>query len=375
MDGITGLIFADEYNFDIPGVSVKRALAAVPFGARYRVIDFTLSNMMNAGIKNMGIITTQNYYSLMNHVGAGAPWDFNLKRTKLMFLPPFSTENVQSVYNNRLEAMQANIRFLKQQSTDKYVLITGNNYVGNIDFLAMLAAHEAAGARITALYSTNMRNCRKKDEFTLYQIGENGDLQDVKICEEVLDGTVQAPDIYLMERLDLLQMLEQTIRERKNSFRSAVLKEAIDSGDKVLAYKTDEPLFMIDDNVSYLQSSLDLLKEENRKALFHRENAPVITRVKDSAPTRYGNDAVVTNSLVADGVTIEGEVHNSIIFRGAVIKKGAIVENSVVMQNVSVGEMARLNYCILDKGSIINDGRMLSGYVTHPFYVEDKGVI
>ncbi len=375
MDGITGMIFADEYDVDIPGITDKRALAAVPFGARYRVIDFTLSNMMNAGIKNMGIITTQNYYSLMNHVGAGEPWDFNLKRTKLMFLPPFSTEDVQSVYNNRLEAMQANVRFLRQQSTDKYVLITGNNYIANIDFAAMVEAHEAAGARITALYSKDTRNIKEKDEFTLYQLDEEGNLKDVLIQKEVLEGTVMAPDVYLMERLDLVHVLEQTIRERKNSFRVDVLKEAIDNGDKVLAYCAPETLFMIDDNVSYLKSSLDLLDEGNRKALFKKENAPVITRVKDSAPTRYGKDAVVTNSLVADGVTIEGEVHNSIVFRGAVIKKGAIVENSVVMQDVSVGEMARLNYCILDKNAIINDGRMLSGYVTHPFYVEDKSVI
>lgn len=374
MNELTGLIFADDYDIAIPGITDKRALAAVPFGARYRVIDFTLSNMMNAGVKNVGVVMTENYFSLVKHMAAGAPWDFNLKRSSLMVLPPFSTESVRSVYQNRLEAMQANHRYLRQVD-EKYVVFTGSDYIGNIDFNAMLQFHKDSGARITALYSDDVRNIKEKGELTLYKVAEDGSMTDVIISDRMQDDAHFGPEVYIMETADLLHTLDRTFREGKNSFRIDVLKDAILAGDKVMAYRASEPILMIDDTVSYLKSSLELLDPDLRKALFRKENAPIITRVKDSAPTRYGKEAVVENSLVSDGVTIEGEVRNCIIFRGVTIKKGAIVENSVIMQDSSVGEMARLNYCVMDKNSIINDGRMLSGYITHPFYVEDHTVI
>ena len=124
----------------------------------------------------------------------------------------------------------------------------------------------------------------------------------------------------------------------------------------------------LEDLPSYLSGSMALLDYDVRKQLFHGEAGPVITKTKDSPATRYGENANVSNSMIADGAVIEGEVRNSVIFRGARIKKGAIVENSVIMQDSTVGEGAHLNYAVLDKEVIIDDGRLLSGYLTHPFF-------
>lgn len=374
MNDIAGLIFADSYGMEIEGITETRSHAAVPFGARYRVIDFILSNMMNAGVKNIGVITTQNYYSLMRHVGEGAPWDYNRKNYRLMFLPPFCSEDVGAVYDNRLEAMQCNLLFLRELHSD-YVLISGSNYVANIDFQKMLAYHLESGADITGLCTRRILNMKAAEEMTSYRVDSDGNIQEVIISPEIEEGNYWAPNVYIMSRAYLIDMLERTLKDRLHSFRRDVIKAAVDKGRVVKAYETEETLLYLDDIPGYLQSSLKLLERETRDALFHRENAPIITHVKDSAPTRYGEQASATNSLIADGVVIEGTVRNSIIFRGVRIKKGAVVENSVVMQDAIVGENARLNYCVLDKNSVINDERLLSGYITHPFYVKRKSVI
>jgi glucose-1-phosphate adenylyltransferase len=216
---------------------------------------------------------------------------------------------------------------------------------------------------------------KAQEEMTSYKVDADGNILQVIISPEIAEGDYWAPNVYVLSREYLIYMLEKTLKQGMRSFRRDVIKAAVDKGLSVKAYETEETLLYLDDIPGYLQSSLKLLDGETRKALFHRENAPIITHVKDSAPTRYSGNAGANNSLVADGVIIEGTVRNSIVFRGARIKKGALVENSVVMQDAIVGENARLNYCVLDKNTVINDNRLLSGYITHPFYVKRRSVI
>lgn len=368
-----GLIFADSYDVDLRELTEKRTLAAVPFGGRYRVIDFMLSNMANAGIRNIGIITTSKYDSLMGHVRAGAVWDLDRKMSGIAFLPPFATGNMESVYENRLEAMQANLTYLRGKR-EKYVLFGSCNYVANIDFRRMLEYHIKTGAKITGLYTKDPVNKQLDLPTTEYKIAKSGRITDVRIAPGMLDGMDAATNTYIIGREDLIEILGETLREGKKSFRRDVLIPEIGM-DKVMAYKADDTLLFLDDISCYLKSSLALLDKDIREELFHAEGRPIITKVKDSAPTRYGRDAVATNSLIADGAIIEGEVRNSVIFRGAKVKRGAVVENSVIMQDSTIGEDAKLSYAVLDKNAIINDGRVLSGYITHPFYVAHKVVI
>lgn len=374
MKTMAGLVIADSYEHTLEGLTDYRSLAAVPFGARYRVIDFILSNMVNAGIINIGIVTTQNYFSLMRHVSSGAPWDLNRKDSAVMFLPPFATENVNVVYENKLEAMQANLRYLRELK-EKYILLSGCEYIGNINVKEMLEFHISTGARITVLDMKNTHNRKNGIPVTELKVDEDHCIVDVTGTKELTDNDNIAGGVYIMEKEDLTDVLEETLREGLKSFRFDVLKKAIKDGDKVMAFKMADPMLFIDDMSCYLRSSLDLLDAGVRSAIFHKKNFPIITRVKDSPPTKYGKGAKASNSLIADGVIVEGEVKNSVIFRGARIKKGAVVENSVIMQDTAVGEGARLNYCVLDKNAIINDGRCLSGYITHPFYLGHDGII
>ncbi|MGN0708669.1 MAG: sugar phosphate nucleotidyltransferase, partial [Anaerovoracaceae bacterium] len=162
-----GIIFADSYDVDIDELMKTRTLASLPFGGRYRIIDFQLSNMANSGIRNIAIITTQRYQSLMDHVRAGDEWDLDRKTSQLKIIPPLSMEKAKSVYENRLEALQANIDYLSQ-AREKYVVITGCNYVANIDFQAMIDYHEKSGAAITGMCVKNPYNKEPDVEATVY---------------------------------------------------------------------------------------------------------------------------------------------------------------------------------------------------------------
>lgn len=367
-----GLIFADSYDADLGGLTELRTLAAVSYGARYRLIDFMLSNMANAGIRNVGIITTQKYSSLMWHVRSGAGWDLDRKQSGIRFLPPFATETGSQVYENRLEAMQANLAYLREMK-EKYVLFGSCNYAANLDFQAMMDFHIKSGAVVTGLYTKNPKNKKAGGDLTEYVTDKDGKLLECRIVHDLENAENIAANTYIIDREELIRGLEETSRAGKKSFRRDVIPQLAAEG-KAMAYEAKERLFFLDDLSSYLASNLMLLDYDVRTELLRDPSRPIITRVKDSAPTKYGKDAVATNSIIADGAIIDGEVRNSIVFRGARVKKGAVVENSVIMQDTTIGEGAHVNYAILDKNVIIQDSRLLSGYITHPFYA-GKGTV
>lgn len=368
-----GIIFADSYDVDIDDLMKTRTLASLPFGGRYRIIDFQLSDMANSGIRNIAVITTQRYQSLMDHIGAGDEWDLDRKTSQLKIIPPLSMEKAKSVYKNRLEALQANVDYLRDRR-EKYVVVTGCNYVGNIDFQAMIDFHEKMGADITGLCVRNPYNKENDVDSTIYTVNSDGFLTDIKIGKNNSPDSIFATNAYVMEREYLINELERTEAQHKTSFRMDVIAPAIKKG-RVAAYVDDETILFMDNLTGYLKANIALLDNDIRKEIFARKDKPIITKVKDSAPAEYGPEADVTDSLIADGSRIEGKVVNSIIFRGVHIKKGAVIENSVIMQDSSVGENVELNYAILDKNVIINDGRKLSGYITHPFFVGRDEVI
>ncbi|MDD6298850.1 glucose-1-phosphate adenylyltransferase subunit GlgD [Hornefia butyriciproducens] len=368
-----GLIFADNYEVEINELTETRTMAALPFGARYRVVDYLLSNITNAGIHDVGIITNSRYESLMDHVSSGIEWDLERKNGGLHFLPPFSYHGRGDRYEHILEAMQANVSFLRN-CDEEYVIACSSTCVGNIDLAAMMDYHIKTDAYITVLCTRNPRNKQVGIPTTEYLMDPTGRIQNIEINRKpILQGAVVGANIYIVRRADLLDLLENSEREMTSWRRDVLIPHLKDR--KIMGYVTGETLLYLDNVVAYLQSSLDLLDPNLRDELFHQENRPIITRVGDSAPAWYGPRSSVRNSLIAAGTIIEGEVRNSVIFRGVHIKKGSVIENSVVMRNATIGEHVHLNYAILDKNVIINDKRMLSGYITHPFVVKYGAVI
>ena len=371
-----GLIQADAYHVDMDQLLENRTLASVPFGGRFRNIDFHISNMTNAGMKNIAILSKQKYRSLMSHVRGGGDWDLDRKQGGLVVLPPFSSMRFSSHLESRIEELQTNIEFISE-AEEPYVVLTGCNYIANLNLSAAIEFHARSGAKATALYVKNPANKRCDLTTSVLTIGANSIVKDIKTTERMKkpegDFSVLL-GAYIFNKNDFVDLLEDSIENGAVSLRQGILAPLVPGGN-VAAYEVKERLTFIEDVPAYLKASLALLDQDIRDSLFNSPNGPVITRVNDSAPARYGAEAKVSDSIIADDAVIDGCVEHSVIFRGVHVRKGAVVRNSVIMQDSVVGKDAQLNYAVLDKRAVINDGRMLSGYITHPFFVGTDSVI
>jgi len=374
-----GLIFSNIHDSSIPELTRRRTMASVPFGCRYRLIDFALSNMVNSDITKIGIITHYNYQSLLDHIGTGKDWDLARSSGGIKILPPFITayENAASsrVYSSRLEALMGVMNFISRCNED-YIVLSDCDVVCNIDLKDVIRFHEKNGADITVV--------TKKLDATEHELNAH-----VMVVDTDADGRIQdfveytgseneqgeidiSTNIMVMRRTYLQDEVLNSMAHGYTSFyRDIIGKNKRKS--KFMAYRYDGFYELISSMESYFKCSMQMLEPEVREKLFCERNRPVLTKVRNSAPTKYTSDAKVTNSLVADGCVIEGEVENSIIFRGVHIGRGTVVKNCVLLQDTYVGEKAELNCVVTDKNVLIKDERHLSGHESMPFFI-GKGI-
>lgn len=369
MSSALGLIFSNIHDDNIPELTTKRTVASIPFCGRYRLIDFALSNMVNSDIAKVGVITKSNYQSLMDHIGSGKDWDLARHYGGLYILPPFGVLENNSLYTTRLEALKNVLGFLGK-STEDFVVMSDSDMVCNIDFKPIIKKHVESNALITCVYVEKNRCDVVGNSNAFMKIDTDG-----IVTEIAFDSKSKKVNLYtnicVVERRVLINLIADAISHGKMHFLKNLLIPEIKSG-RVMAYKHEGYYEEITSLRKYYDESMRFLNRETREGVFRKAN--VYTKVKDSAPTKYGSDAIVKNSLVADGCQIEGEVYNSIIFRGVKVGRGTVVKNSILMQNTITGENISLNCIIADKNVVIKDGRTLSGHETHPFFLS-KGTI
>ena len=365
-----GIIFANIHDGDVPELTANRTLASVPFGGRYRLVDFPLSSMASSSITKVGIITKQNYQSLMDHIGSGKSWDLSRKNGGIILLPPYA--QTKSIYNTRFEAIAGIATFIKR-CTEDYIVMSDCDNVCNFDFNAAIEYHKEKNADITAVYRRRVFDVASSRPHTLMDIDAAGRVTKVESVSKPSSGEkCFFTNMLVISRRFLLSMLGEG--KQYTSFSKDILKKTSDY--RIFGYELTGYYSCIDSLPSFLRHNLDLLKKENRDLLFKKQSgATILTKVRDSAPLRIENGSRVTNSLIADGCVIEGEVKNSILFRGVRVAKGATVTNSVVMQDVSISMHSNVNSCIIDKNAIILDKRNLSGHATHPYFIAKNAVI
>ncbi|MBR2337607.1 MAG: glucose-1-phosphate adenylyltransferase subunit GlgD [Clostridia bacterium] len=364
-----GLIFSNIHDDNVPELTVKRTVASIPFCGRYRLIDFALSNMVNSSIAKVGVITKSNYQSLMDHLGSGKDWDLARHYGGLYILPPFGVLENNSLYTTRLEALKNVIGFLSK-STEDYVVMSDSDMVCNINFKPIIKKHVESGCSMTLVYVD-----KKREQV----VGNNNAFLTVKdgiITDLTFDSKEEDVKLYtnicIVERRALINLIAEAISHGRKHFLKDVVLQELKAG-RIGAYCHDGYYEEITTLGKYYDESMRFLDKHVREEVFRKAN--VYTKVKDSAPTKYGDNSVVKNSLIADGCQIEGEVYNSIIFRGVKIGRGTVVKNSILMQNTITGENITLNCVIADKNVVVKDGRNLSGHETHPFFIPKGTVI
>ncbi len=364
-----GIIFSNIHDHNVPELARIRTLGSIPFAGRYRLIDFPLSNMVNSGIDTVGIITKSNYQSLMDHVGSGKDWDLARKDGGVIMLPPFGDFGNDSLYTSRLEALKGITNFLFR-ADEEYVVMTDCDNVCRINYNEVIENHIRNHADITIVYKQveNIDSNELVTDFTLDNdriVGVNRSTPSNKCGLNVFIN------IFVMKKTLLQNIVMDSISHNKHHFMTDVIAENLDSL-KIMGYEHKGFYAGITSLQAYYDSNLRILDEKNRDELFGDRS--VFTKVRDSAPTKYGNSAIVKNSMIADGCIIEGEVENSIIFRNVKVARGAVVKNSIIMQNTILGENSTLNCIITDKNVVIRDKKILSGSENHPFYI-GKGIM
>ncbi len=360
-----GLIFANLHDENIPELVRRRTMASIPFGGRYRLIDFALSNMINSDITTVGLMTSNNYRSLIDHIGSGKEWDLARKDGGLILLPPFS-EKHDKLYTNRLEALSSLTGFLSRRN-EKYVVIADCDGVAKFDISDIIDYHENKNADITLV--THYGKVGGRSDFLLVDSDGDGRITDIKHTPHVKEGTKAHIfiNVIVINRQFLLNLVEDSVTHGFTSFESDILIKQLHSL-KLYRYDFKGYYGGIDSMAAYYKHNLDLLDKDVRDELFGGRD--IYTKVRDSAPSKYGEDAVVKNSLISDGCVIEGTVENSILFRGVKIEKNAVVRNSIIMQDNIIGKNTSLDCVITDKNVVISDRKTLSGCNTLPYFIQ-----
>ena len=371
-----GILFPNSYDSLVPELVGERLMASIPFAGRYRLVDFMLSSMVNCGIDNVSLIVRKNYHSLMDHLGSGREWDLTRKNGGLNIVPPFAEKTVK-VYNGRVEALSSILDFLKDQK-QQYVVMADTNIAVNFDFNAMISEHIESGADVSIAYAqqeipASARESTNVGKGLYYTLKvEDGDIKEIFINPK--DEGIQnfSMNIYVVGREFLIEQIHDAFVRGYSYFERDIVAPQLDKL-KVHGFQYSGYMARISDMKSYFDENMKLLDDYNLDALF--SGSPIYTKIRDDNPTRYIQGAAVKNVLVADGCVIEGEVENSVLFRGVKVAKGAKVKNCVLMQDTVVEEGAAVEYLITDKNVRITANKEVKGTNTFPVYVAKYQVV
>ncbi|WP_051280186.1 glucose-1-phosphate adenylyltransferase subunit GlgD [Anaerovorax odorimutans] len=375
MSNVLGLIFSYSERENLREMTKTRTLASLPFGGKYRIIDFILSNYVNSAIYDIFILTRNNYHSLVDHLGSGKEWDLTRKRGGLRILSPFSNpgSNETGVYKGTIEALSRNMHSIRR-SMAEYIVISGSSILCQMNFQDILKSHIERNADITVAYTRAMNGCNIIPQgVNLLKMDEDERIHDLIINNDDINAQDVTCDIgVIVLKKSLLESLVADAMSygRYDFYRDII--QRLSSTLNILGYECKNHIFEISSVTGYMQANMNLLNEDVRKNAFVQ---PIYTKVKDSVPAIYLEGCHVKNSIISDGCKIEGSVENSILSRGVKIGKGAIVKNSIIMQNAEIMKTVILDHVILDKDVMVRENRHITGHDTYPVVIEKFSIV
>lgn len=372
MNEMMGIINLSASTEKLKNLTEIRTIGSIPIGGRYRVIDFTLSNMVNSGISNIAICTQGKARSLYDHIGSGKYWDLDRKKDGLFYFHPEASSIDIVQKKGDIEIFNSMINYIKK-SKQEYVFLSRSYMICNADYSNMLDYHKTSEADITILYKRMNNHVRRFVDCDTINIDEHDDIISIGKNLGKKKYYNVSMEMYIMKRELLVELIEESIHLGDVDFLKQCIFKQI-GNLKVKGFAFDGYLACINSIQNYYRTNMDMLLPEVQKELFHGDGL-IYTKIKDEPSTFYADDSFTSNSLVSSGCIIEGIVENSILSRGVHVKKGAIVRNSVVMQNANIEETANINYMILDKNVSIGEKRVFNGDADHPFVIAKNAKI
>lgn len=370
---MTGIIFSEMYNNDLDALTHDRNMAAIPFGGRYRMVDFVLSNMVNSGITNIGVLAKQHYHSLMEHLSKSQEWDLNRKNGGLMILPPFANEDLTQVHRGKLDELRNALDYLMDADTD-YVLLADAHVLYNMDYRAVLESHIDSGCDVTFVAT-------QEDGASTDVCGSVVQLNAAhQATAYLLDYVPKAGDyasmgLMIISRQHLINVIQEyTARGVYHLERDFIQREFNKGRLTINVMPFNDVVLRIRNVADYFKSNLSLIDGAVGSSLFRSDN-PIYTRVNDEVPTYYGMDCQVSDCIIADGCIIEGQAEHCVISRGVRVGKGAVIKDCIIMQGSVVGEGAVLENVIVDKWATISAGSELKGAASAPVIIRKGATI
>ena len=297
-----GIIFANIYDSSLGELTNKRTMASLPYGGRYRQIDFSLSNMTNSAIRHIGIITKYNYQSLMNHIGSGQEWDLELGEGGLEFLTPFAMGHNGS-YRGKLEALDSAMNFLKI-STEEYVVLADSGVLCAINLEKIVEAHAASGADVTVVVKDGICNGQKQLDLAV-KVDADDRVTDVAVDYCAGEQYLASMGLFVIRRELLMREVTEAVAHNRYHFeRDLVMHGFAETGMKVNAYRYDGVALFNESTTEFFHNSLALIRPEIRHGLFAREDLTIYTKVRDEVPAYYGEHSEIDDCVVADGCVL-----------------------------------------------------------------------
>ena len=363
---VMGLVFTNDGS--LGELTDKRTMASIPFGGRYRHVDFALSNLSCAGIRRVGIISRFNYQSLMNHIGDGEEWGLELEEGGLEFLTPYAMSTSHS-YRGKLESLSAAMDFLEFGADDDLVVMIDSEVLSNIDLNKIIRSHLDSGKDITVVTKAGVANGEKVLDLAV-KLDDRGEVADMVVDYSAPESYLASMDIFILSKKFLISQVRELIA--RNNFhmdRDLVLGGWQSGKVSVNVYPFDGAVMYNESVAEFFSNTLSLTQKEIRHDLFERVH-PIYTKVRDRVPSYYGEDCDIENCLVADGCILEGEAEDCVLFRQVTIQEGAELDHCVVMNDAVIGQGAKIEYAILDKNVTVRPGAKLIGTKKNPIIVK-----
>lgn len=363
-----GMLMLTEDTKNMASLTDCRPIGAIPIGARYRIIDFMLSNMVNTGIQNVSVFTKDNYSSLYDYLGTGKAWDLDRNNERLFLFNHNYSGSSQidaTIIKNNMEYFY--------RSKQENVIMASSYMLCNIDLDKVIENHEKSGKDITIVYKKVNGGDKNFIDCDILNMDKNNKV--LSIGKSMgLDGESNiSMEIFLMKKEFLINIIYKYIEQGAFSCIKNYIYKNIKKYN-VNTYEFTGYLRCINSVKQYYEANKDLLNYEVLNELFFNKGY-IYTKIRHEPPSRYSSLSKVSNSLIGNGCLIEGTVENSIISRRVKIHKNAVIKNSVILQKCEIGESVNLNCCILDKNIKVFEDTILSGTEDFPLVISKNSKV
>lgn len=350
---IIAMILAGGQGTRLKSLTEKIAKPAVPFGGRYRIIDFALSNCSNSAIDTVGVLTQYEPFVLNNHIGIGAPWDLDRVNGGVSVLQPYTSMEGGGWYMGTSHAIHQNINYIDKFDPE-YVLILSGDHIYKMDYSKMLDFHKEQNADASiAVINVSLEEATR---FGIMNTNEDYSIYEFEEKPEKPKSTLASMGIYIF-RWDILRkfLLEDELdTESEHDFGKNIIPKMLNNGHKMMAYPFEGYWKDVGTIDSLWEANMDLLNPDNELNIFDR-NWKVYSPQKAYPPKYIGENAKVSNSLIVEGCDILGEVENSVIFAGVRIGKNTKIKDSVIMSGTTLGDNITVEKSIIGSNVVIND--------------------